>query len=142
MSDEVTKNIKNKVAETVDKATTKAQDVAETVLDEAEDAVKTTRSAARKTVDKARQAANELRDDDDLDAQMDAFVARAQDLACRSIGYCADRTARAQRHLERASNATAQYIQDQPGKSMLMAAAAGAAVATLIMLLTNRSSRH
>jgi len=42
----------------------------------------------------------------------------------------------------RASDKTAQYIRDEPVKSVLIAAAAGAAVATLISLLTRSQHRN
>ncbi len=60
--------------------------------------------------------------------------AATQDLASRGIAYCADTSDRARRQLNQAADATARYVAEQPGKSLAIAAAAGAFVATLCML--------
>ncbi|WP_375576079.1 hypothetical protein [Paracidovorax oryzae] len=115
-----------------EKAADTAHDVAEDMLDNAQDAVRTTRNAANKTLDKAERKVRELQSD--VDPLIDDLAARAQDLASRGIAYCADTGERARRQLNQAADATARYVSEQPGKSLAIAAAAGAFVATLCML--------
>ncbi|MDT0138426.1 hypothetical protein [Acidovorax sp. PRC11] len=124
--------IADKAADTANKATDTAHDVADDVLDTAKDAVNTTRNAANRTLDKAERKVRELKDD--VDPLIDDLAARAQDLASRGIAYCADTSDRARRQLNQAADATARYVAEQPGKSLAIAAAAGAFVATLCML--------
>ena len=46
---------------------------------------------------------------------------------------------RARKELERASDATAHYVEEQPLKSVAIAAGVGAAVAALLMLLRDQN---
>ncbi|MFD2299665.1 hypothetical protein QRO11_04960 [Paracidovorax citrulli] len=122
-----------------DKAADTAHDVAGDMLDNAQDAVRTTRDAANKTLDKAERKVRELQSD--VDPVIDDLAARAQDLASRGIAYCADTSERARRQFNQAADATARYVAEQPGKSLAIAAAAGAFVATLCMLARRPRSR-
>jgi ElaB/YqjD/DUF883 family membrane-anchored ribosome-binding protein len=73
---------------------------------------------------------------------IDDLAARAQDLASRSISYCAEASERARRQLNQAADVTTRYVADQPGKSLLLAAAAGAALAAAMMMSRRRSDRY
>jgi len=126
----------------VQTATQKAADTAHTVADgvlnSAKDAVQATRRAANNSLDKAERGVDQLHGD--LNPAIDDLAARAQDLAARGITYCADASERARRQYHHAAEVSSRYVADQPGKSILMAVAAGAAIATLCMLTTRR--RH
>ncbi|WCM87440.1 hypothetical protein [Acidovorax sp. NCPPB 3576] len=122
------------------KAVDSAHTAADNVLDSAKEAVQSTRDAANNTLDKAARKVDELHGE--VNPLIDDLAARAQDLASRGISYCADTTERARRQLNQAADVTTRYVVEQPGKSMLLAAAAGAAVATLCLLSRRPSRRH
>ena len=64
---------------------------------------------------------------------------RAMELALAQAGIKAsDVQHRARREIEKASDATAAYVEQQPLKSVVIAAGIGAAAAALIMLLNER----
>lgn len=106
------------------------------VADTAASAVQATRRMANDTLEKAENSVRRLRAG--ADPLIDDLAYKAQDLASRSIDYCAQTSERARRQFHQAGDATTRYVNEQPGKSLLMAAAAGAALATLAMLLSRR----
>jgi len=120
------------VEKTAKDAVEKVHDAAEDVLDHAEDAVDTARGAARSAYRKAERKLDHMSER----ASIDVLAARAQDLANRGINYAADTSHRARKHLHRAQEATTTYVNEQPGKSLAMAMAAGAALATLVIMAT------
>lgn len=69
---------------------------------------------------------------------IDDIAAKAQALAERSINFCADSSERARRQIHQASEATTRYVIEQPGRSVLLAAAAGAAIAAVLLSGTRR----
>jgi ElaB/YqjD/DUF883 family membrane-anchored ribosome-binding protein len=116
--------------------TDNARNLADNVLQSAQDAVLATRAAADQSLDQAEDTVRALRRR--ADPAIDDLAARAQDLAARSIDYCADTSARARRQIQHAADATGRYVAAQPGKSLVIAAASGAAVATLALWLSRR----
>ena len=70
------------------------------------------------------------------------LASRAQDIAARSIGYCAETSDRARRQLRHASEATSRYVAEQPGKSVAIAVASGAALGALALWLSRRNRMH
>ncbi|GAB2454535.1 MAG: hypothetical protein ACN6O3_01515 [Comamonas sp.] len=120
------------VENTAKDAVEKVHDTAQDVLDHAEDAVDSARGAARSAYKKAEHKLDQLSDR----AAIDDFAARAQDLANRGINYAADTSHRARKHFHRAQEVTTTYVNEQPGKSLAMAMAAGAALATLVIMAT------
>ena len=56
----------------------------------------------------------------------------------RGLDAASTTSARAQRRLEAAADVTGKYIADQPVRSVLVAAAAGAAITALIVLASRR----
>ncbi len=115
---------------------TAAHNLTDNVLQSAQDAVLATRAAADQSLDQAEDTVRALRRR--ADPAIDDLAARAQDLAARSIDYCADTSARARRQIQHAADATGRYVAAQPGKSLVIAAASGAAVATLALWLSRR----
>lgn len=97
------------------KAADTAHQIADDVLSTASDAVKSTRGAANHSLDKAEQGVRRVREE--VDPMIDDLAARAQDLASRSISYCAEASERARRQLNQAADVTTRYVADQPGKS-------------------------
>ena len=73
---------------------------------------------------------------------MDPASMEAQDLAARSIDYCAETSARARRQMQQAAEATSKYVAEQPGKSLVIAAASGALLATVAMWMSRRRDAY
>ncbi|RYF36057.1 MAG: hypothetical protein EOO25_21520 [Comamonadaceae bacterium] len=66
----------------------------------------------------------------------------ARDLTVRGIGAVGDRAVAAQRQIGRYAEATGRYVSDQPLKSALIAAAAGALLAGVLIAARRRSRRN
>ncbi len=62
----------------------------------------------------------------------------AEDLAARGSEALHNGSVRARKAINRASEQTAHYVQEQPLKSLLIAAAAGAAIAVLAGAISKR----
>ena len=101
-------------------------------------------SAARRQADKALDGIARTTEDFlvDMGASLDQASDRADDLAHRG----ADAVRRAAQQLregaDRASTRTVGYIKDEPIKALLMAAAAGAALAVVLSLVTQARRRY
>lgn len=122
-----------------DKAADTARHLAQETLEGAENAVQATRDLANASLDKAERRVHQLRRE--TAPAVSDLAARAQELATRSINYCADATDRARRQLNQAADATTRYVAEQPGKSLLIAAAAGAAMATAVVYASRARRR-
>lgn len=103
----------------------KMKDTAAKLIDGVADA----QSVAGDRISAARERAVEA---------LDAFTERANYWARRGMDKASDVQDRARREIERASDATAAYVEQQPLKSVVIAAGIGAAAAALIMLLSDR----
>ena len=117
-------------------AVDKAQDVASDVLDGAEHAVHSTRKAVHSAAHKAERAIDEF--GNEKRHSIDNIASRAQHFAERGIRHAADTSHRAREQFYRAQERANEYVSDQPGKSMAIAMAAGAALATLVIMATRR----
>jgi ElaB/YqjD/DUF883 family membrane-anchored ribosome-binding protein len=69
---------------------------------------------------------------------MNRVAAKAEELARRSADAMRDRREQIREQAWRAQDVTVGYIKDEPLKSILMAAAAGAAIMALVQLLRSR----
>ena len=116
------------------------RNLADNVLQSAQDAVLATRAAADQSLDQAEDKVRALRRR--ADPAIDDLAARAQDLAARSIDYCAETSARARRQMQQAAEATSKYVAEQPGKSLVIAAASGALLATVAMWMSRRRDAY
>lgn len=123
-----------------DKVKNGVRSLTDDVLQSAQDAVQTTRDVADQSLDKAQEGVRTLRSK--ADPAIDELAARAQDLAARSIDYCAETSARARRQMQQAADITGKYVAEQPGKSLMIAAASGAALATLAFWMSRRRSGY
>jgi ElaB/YqjD/DUF883 family membrane-anchored ribosome-binding protein len=75
-----------------------------------------------------------------IDPMVDLMAVTAQKLAKQSMSMAADAKEYAQHAVNRASKASTQYVSEQPVRSVLIAAAVGAAVAVAITSLRSRDS--
>jgi ElaB/YqjD/DUF883 family membrane-anchored ribosome-binding protein len=108
----------------------------ESVLQSAEHAVESVRGFTNDSLDRAGGAVRDARSS--LSASADHLSAKAQELARKGIAAAAETSAQAQKHINRYADVTGKYVSDQPVKSVLIAAAVGAAVAALVIALRNR----
>lgn len=67
---------------------------------------------------------------------------QAADLARRGVDALAERSEAVRRQALNASDTTRHYIQDEPMKSVLIAAATGAALMALVSLLSRSRNHH
>ena len=77
-----------------------------------------------------------------VDPLVDQITAKVQQLASRGIDYAHDAKSRAQQQINRYSDVTGRYVAEQPVKSVLIAAATGAAIAALILIATRNNSNN
>lgn len=111
------------------------------LLQTAGKAVESTRSYANDALDKAEDKVRELRGS--VDPVVDMLASKAQKLARQSLDMAAEAKERAQQTLSRAAGATTRYVAEQPLRSVVIAAAVGAAVALLISATRHRhNNRH
>ena len=125
-----------KATEAVNKVADTARSLGEGALQGAQQAVKVTREAADATMNKAEESVKEWREG--VDPTVSDLAAKAQALAEKSINYCAHTSTRLREQMDDYTDATTRYVRDQPGKSVLIAAAAGAAFALVTMALSRR----
>jgi len=103
----------------------------------ASDAIDSTRTYAQNAVNAAGEKVRDLRRD--VEPTVEQLAARVQQAVQRGLDAASTTSARAQRRLEQAADVTGRYIADQPVRSVLAAAAAGAAITALIVLASRRS---
>lgn len=106
------------------------------VLQSAQDAVGSSRGMARHAIEGADRTVRELRAR--MDPALEEIASSAQRLAHRSLDLASDTSARAQRSLRQYAAATERYVADQPVRSILIAAAAGAVIAALALAARKR----
>lgn len=123
----------NKVANTV-------RDASDDALQGAQSAVETTRGYANDALDKAGEKVRDLRGS--IDPLVDQITTKVQQLASRGIEYATDAKSRAQQQINRYGDVTGRYVSEQPVKSVLIAAATGAAIAAIILLATRSNNRN
>lgn len=73
---------------------------------------------------------------------VDEMKSTAQSYIDRGTNAVREGSAKLKDSVNQLSNRTAEYVAEQPVKSVLMAAAAGAAIAMLASLMTSHRSRH
>lgn len=120
------------------KAASSARNISDDVVQSADKALESTRNFANDSIDKAGNKVRELRQD--VDPLVEQITARAQELANRGIEYASDAKYKAQQRLSQYADATGRYVADQPVRSVLIAAATGAAIAALILIATRNDA--
>jgi ElaB/YqjD/DUF883 family membrane-anchored ribosome-binding protein len=111
--------------------------MAEEARQTANDALDTTRAYAQNAVNAAGEKVRDLRRE--AEPTVEQLAARVQQAVQRGLDAASTTSARAQRRLEQAADVTGRYIADQPVRSVLVAAAAGAVITALIVLASRRS---
>jgi ElaB/YqjD/DUF883 family membrane-anchored ribosome-binding protein len=121
--------------------TSKSPEVQNNLADQAalsaDHAIRSTQRLANETLDSLAGSVQDLRQQ--ASPLIDRASERASALAQRGLDAVHDRSQRLREQAHRASDETLNYIKDEPVKSMLIAAATGAALMALVGLL---SARH
>lgn len=128
---DATKDVVNSAADTAKEGVNATKNFVNNAADSAKEGVNATRKAASEAVDKVEEGLESAQKQ--INPVIDDLAARAQELANRSIHFCADTSERARQQLHCAAEATNRYVVEQPAKSLVMAAAAGAAIATAFL---------
>jgi ElaB/YqjD/DUF883 family membrane-anchored ribosome-binding protein len=106
----------------------------------AEGAIESTRRATNGALDSLHAGVESLRES--VPNSFDRNASRVEDIARRGIDRARSTSATVRTECAKAGTATRGYIQHEPVKSVLMAAAAGAAIAGLITWMgRNRTPR-
>jgi ElaB/YqjD/DUF883 family membrane-anchored ribosome-binding protein len=109
-----------------------ASQLADDARQTANDAMDTTRAYAQNAVNAAGEKVRDMKRD--FEPSVEQLAARVQQAVQRGLDAASTTSARAQRRIEQAAGVTGRYISDQPVRSVLVAAAAGAAITALIVL--------
>lgn len=102
----------------------------------AEQALDSTQQTANNTLESLKDSVAQARDS--VPGAINRAAEQVQDLARRGLDRARDVGSDARLQAQRAGDRTVGYIQDEPVKAVLIAAAAGAAVALLIRALSGR----
>lgn len=113
-----------------------AAHLSDQLLNGVEKAMGNSRAMANDTLDRAEDKVRNLRGS--IDPLVDKLASQAQKLARQSMDMASEASERAQRSLHRYTDATTRYVANEPVKSVLIAAAVGAAVALLVTTLRDR----
>lgn len=122
----------------------KAQDAAamygKQVANGVENAVDTARDVAQDALSNVSAKIDSIHDQ--AKPAVDRLVARGKDLADSAISGTRDAGVRAKNAVSGYATSCENYITQQPMKSVAIAAAAGATIATLLLLSRNRSNQR
>lgn len=108
------------------------------VMSSAGKAIDSTRQHANQALDMAENKVRELRGS--VDPVVEMLASKAQKMARQSLDMASEAKERAEKSLKHAADATTRYVSEQPMRSVLIAAAVGAAVALLVS--TSRQRNH
>ena len=125
---------------TTNKAANAARDASDQALQGAQNAVDSTRGFANEALDKAGEKVRDLRGS--VDPLVEQITTKVQQLASRGIEYATDAKSRAKQQINYAGDVTGRYVSEQPVKSVLIAAAAGAAIAAAILIVSRSNERN
>ncbi|TMH27969.1 MAG: hypothetical protein E6H58_18660 [Betaproteobacteria bacterium] len=121
----------------VNKSPSQATDtVADQAAQGGESAIKATQRAAHETIDQLSEKASEMRDR--AAPIINRVATQAEELARRSADAVRETSQQLRDRAVRVSDSTVGYVKDEPLKSILIAAAAGAALMALVTLLSRR----
>lgn len=108
------------------------------VMSSAGKVIDSTREHANQALDMAENKVRELRGS--VDPVVEMLASKAQKMARQSLDMASEAKERAEKSLKHAADATTRYVSEQPMRSVLIAAAVGAAVALLVS--TSRQRNH
>lgn len=132
--------VTSKLSSDASNATAQIRQNSEGLLQSAGHAIDTTRDFANDALDKAEDKVRTLRGE--IDPLVDLLASKAQKLARQSLDMATQAKDRAQQSMSRASDATTRYVAEQPLRSVMIAAAVGAAVALLVSAARHRQHNH
>jgi ElaB/YqjD/DUF883 family membrane-anchored ribosome-binding protein len=112
----------------------KSKDAIDTICQTSEALLQSAEQALESTTEHANATLHNR-----IDPLVDMMTATTQKLAKQSLSMATDAKEYAQHAMNRASKASTQYVAEQPIRSVLMAAAVGAAVALAISSLRSRN---
>jgi ElaB/YqjD/DUF883 family membrane-anchored ribosome-binding protein len=112
----------------------------EDMLRSAGKSLDSTREYANDALDTAERKMREIRGS--VDPMVDMLASKAQKLARQSLDMASEAKERAEKSLRTAADATTRYVSEQPMRSVLMAAAVGAAVALLVSASRQRNKNR
>ena len=104
--------------------------IARNAMPAVEQASENMMNSAEKGLDKAESKFREIRGS--IDPMVEILASKAQSMARQSLDMASEARDRAEKSLKQAANSTTQYVAEQPMRSVLIAAAIGAAVALLV----------
>ncbi|MBS0448608.1 MAG: hypothetical protein JSR59_22020 [Proteobacteria bacterium] len=107
--------------------------VVDQAADSAHTAIRATQDAANGALDRLSNRVDTIRDT--ASPKLDRWSAQAEAAARRSVEALRDTSQHVRESALRASDATIGYVKDEPVKSMLIAAATGAALMGLLTLM-------
>lgn len=108
-------------------------DAVDTIRQTSEALLQSAEQAVESTAEKTNDALHKH-----IDPMVDLMAVTAQKLAKQSMTMASDAKEYAQHAMNRASKVSTQYVSEQPVRSVLIAAAVGAAVAVAITSLRAR----
>jgi ElaB/YqjD/DUF883 family membrane-anchored ribosome-binding protein len=111
----------------------KLHDAADRAAAKAERALESTKRVTTDALDSLQKSVNDLRES--IPASLGRSAAQVEDLARRGIERARQTSAAVGDRVGQAGERTTRYIQDEPVKAVLIAAAAGAATAMLLSWL-------
>lgn len=112
--------------------------VSDDMMNSAGKALETTREHANLALDRAESKVRELRGS--VDPVVEMLASKAQKMARQSLDLASEAKERAEKSFKHAADVTTRYVSEQPMRSVLIAAAVGAAVALLVS--TSRHRNH
>ena len=120
---------------TLHSETVNARNTRDEALQSTLQATELTRSYAKEALDQAEGKIRELRGN--VDPMVDKLAETAQKLARQSMDMAAEAKHKAEESMARYAGITTKYVTEQPVRSILIAAAVGAAVALLVTAARN-----
>lgn len=106
----------------------------------AQDGIDSTQRRAHRTLDRLTERAADWRDE--AAPVVDRLARRAGTLARDGASWVQDGTERVRSQVARASDRTVGYVRDEPVRSVLMAAAAGALIYALVRMMAGQRSER
>jgi ElaB/YqjD/DUF883 family membrane-anchored ribosome-binding protein len=118
-----------------------ANDLADQAASKADLALKSSRRIANDALDSLESSVDSLRES--VPAAFSRAAAQVEEITRRGLDRAKEASMGMRDQMNRASDRTVGYIKDEPVKSVLIAAATGAAVALLVgWAMRSRNSRH
>jgi ElaB/YqjD/DUF883 family membrane-anchored ribosome-binding protein len=129
------------MANTESRTALKTEQAAEQVGQRADEALKSARRVANGAIDSLHDKVDQM--NEAIPGALSRAAARVDEITRRGIEQARDTSQHMRDQVARAGDRTVGYIKDEPLKSVLIAAATGAAVAALVtMLARSRRERY